>query len=267
MGEVFLTAAVTTGALMLVTWLVSGVVGNASIVDLVWGLGFVLVAWVVFLRHAPDADPSGYPSDRGRSLLPVILTSIWGLRLSAYLTWRNVGKGEDYRYQSMREKYGDKFFRVSLGTVFGLQGVLMWIVSLPIQAAVSRPAAADVFAWFSILGVVLWGVGLFFETTGDIQLARFNTDPDNKGKVMNKGLWRYTRHPNYFGDFCVWWGLFLIAFEAGHWWAVLGPVVMTALLMKYSGAGLLEKTITNRRPGYEEYTRRTNAFFPGPPRR
>jgi len=260
MGEIFQTAALTIAALMLITWLISGLVTNASIVDLIWGLGFVLVAWAVFLRHAPDTD-------RGRSLLPVILTTIWGLRLSVYLAWRNIGKGEDYRYRAMREKYGDRFFWVSLGTVFGLQGVLMWIVSLPVQTAVSRSGAAGVLGWFTIAGTALWAIGVFFETTGDLQLARFKADPDNKGKVMGRGLWRYTRHPNYFGDFCVWWGLFLIALEAGHWWTIVGPMVMTALLIKYSGAGLLEKTITDRRPGYEEYTQRTNAFFPGPPQR
>ena len=267
MGDVFITAASTIALLMLVTWLVSGIVRNASIVDLVWGLGFVLVAWAVFLRHAPDAEPSGYQSDRGRSVLPVILTTVWGLRLSAYLSWRNLGKGEDYRYRAMREKHGDKFFRISLGTVFGLQGVLMWIVSLPVQAAVARPSASDVFGWFLVTGVAAWVVGFLFETIGDIQLARFKAEPANKGKVMDRGLWRFTRHPNYFGDFCIWWGMFLIAFEAGHWWTIVGPAVMTTLLIRYSGAGLLEKTIVNRRPGYEAYIKKTNTFFPGPPRR
>ena len=254
--EAMATAAATVAGLMLITWLVSGLVKDASIVDLVWGLGFVLVAWAVYLRS---------PLRSNVSLLILILVTVWGLRLSLYLAWRNLGKGEDYRYRAMRAKRGGKFFWVSLGTVYGLQGVLMWIVSLPIQAGVSQPSP-DPHPALITLGVAVWAVGLFFETVGDWQLARFKAHPANQGKVMDRGLWRYTRHPNYFGDFCVWWGLYLIALAAGHWWAIIGPLVMSALLMRYSGAGLLEKTIIQRRPGYDDYVRRTNAFFPGPPK-
>ncbi|HKX76015.1 MAG TPA: DUF1295 domain-containing protein [Acidimicrobiia bacterium] len=250
------TAAATVAGLMLITWLVSGLVKDASIVDLVWGLGFVLVAWAVYLRS---------PLRSNVSLLILILVTVWGLRLSLYLAWRNLGKGEDYRYRAMRAKHGGKFFWVSLGTVYGLQGVLMWIVSLPIQAGISQPSP-DPHPALITLGVAVWAVGLFFETVGDWQLARFKANPANQGTVMDRGLWRYTRHPNYFGDFCVWWGLYLIALAAGHWWAIIGPLVMSALLMRYSGAGLLEKTIIQRRPGYDDYVRRTNAFFPGPPK-
>jgi steroid 5-alpha reductase family enzyme len=219
------------------------------------------------LRHAPQPEPSAdYPSDRAGSVLIVVLTSVWGLRLAGYLAWRNLGKGEDFRYRAMRHKHGDSFFLISLGTVFGLQGILMWLVSLPVQAAVALPGANDVLGMFKIAGVFLWAVGMFFEVTGDLQLARFKAKPANQGKVMDRGLWRYTRHPNYFGDFCVWWGLYLIAFEAGHWWSFVGPVLMTVLLLKYSGAGLLEKTIVDRRPAYRDYIRTTSAFFPMPPR-
>lgn len=261
MGDVFLTAGATIAAIMLLTWMVSGIVKNASIVDLIWGLGFVLVAWAVFLSHPQE---TGIDSPASR-LVPLLLTTIWGLRLSGYLAWRNIGKGEDFRYRAMREKRGRNFFWVSLGTVFGLQGVLMWTVSLPVQATVARPDPEGL-GWLAIAGVVVWTVGLVFETVGDVQLARFKANPANKAKVMDRGLWRYTRHPNYFGDFCVWWGLYLIALDAGHWWTIVGPAAMTALLMKYSGAGLLEKSIVNRRPGYDDYMRRTNSFFPGPPR-
>ena len=266
MAEVFLTSGVAIALLMLVTWALSGVVGNASIVDLIWGLGFVLVAWAVVIRHAPGPISSELAADRGRSMLVVGLTSVWGLRLSGYLAWRNIGKGEDYRYRAMRSRHGGNFFWISLGTVFGLQGVLMWIVSLPVQAAVAQPGADNGFGVILTLGMVLWAVGFLFESTGDFQLARFKANPAKKGKVMDRGLWRYTRHPNYFGDFCVWWGLFFIALDAGHWWTVAGPVVMTALLMKYSGAGLLEKTIADRRPGYDDYIKKTSAFFPMPPK-
>ncbi|HUO46896.1 MAG TPA: DUF1295 domain-containing protein [Acidimicrobiia bacterium] len=253
MSDAFVTAAITIAALMTLTWLISGAARDASIVDLIWGLGFVLVAWTVYLTSRERGSP-----------LVVVLVTLWGLRLSTYLAWRNLGKGEDYRYQTMRRQHGERFFWMSLFTVFGLQGVLMWLVSLPLQAVVSEAGSAK--GWLTYAGILLWGVGLFFETMGDLQLARFKADPTNSGKVMDRGLWRYTRHPNYFGDFCVWWGLYLIALEAGHWWTIIGPLVMTTLLIKYSGAGLLEKTIGRRRPGYEEYIRRTNAFFPGPRR-
>lgn len=260
MGEAMAVGAGTVAGVMVATWLISGLVKDASIVDLVWGLGFVLVAWAVYLTVTPD------DALRSRAWWVVVLTSIWGLRLSIYLAWRNLGKGEDYRYRAMRAKHGNRFFWVSLATVFGLQGVLMWVVSLPVQAAVARPSAAGVMGPFLVLGTALWTVGLFFEAVGDWQLARFKADPANQGKVMDRGLWRYTRHPNYFGDFCVWWGLYLIALEAGHWWTIIGALVMSILLLRYSGVGLLEKTIVNRRPEYADYIKRTNAFFPGPPR-
>lgn len=250
-----ITAAVAIAGLMLTTWLVSLALRDASIVDIIWGFGFVLVAWVVMLTLG---------STTTRSVVLVTLTSLWGLRLTAYLAWRNIGKGEDYRYVAMRKKYGARFPLVSLFVVFGLQGVLMWVVSLPVQVG---QASETAIGWIGWVGAGAWAVGVFFETVGDLQLARFKADPTNRGKVMNRGLWRYTRHPNYFGDFMVWWGLYLIAAEGGAWWTVVGPLVMTGLLVRYSGAGLLERTITTRRPGYEEYLRTTNAFFPGPPRR
>ncbi|HSL26496.1 MAG TPA: DUF1295 domain-containing protein [Acidimicrobiia bacterium] len=260
MGDALLTAALTVLGLMAITWVLSGLVRNASIVDLIWGLGFVLVSWAVYFISNPQG------AGANRALLLVALTTLWGLRLTAYLTWRNAGKGEDFRYRAMRDKHGASFFWVSLGTVFGLQGLLMWLVSLPVQAGVARPDPDGGPTWLLIAGVLIWAIGLTFETVGDLQLASFKADQANQGKVMDRGLWRYTRHPNYFGDFCVWWGLYLIAAASGHWWTILGPLIMTALLIRYSGAGLLEKTITTRRPGYREYMERTNAFFPGPPR-
>jgi steroid 5-alpha reductase family enzyme len=254
MVDLLITAAVAIGILMLVTWVVSVVVNDASIVDIIWGFGFVVATWAAFIA-APET------TDRG--LLVAILVTIWGLRLSLYLGWRNIGKGEDKRYQQMRKKNPDSFWITSLYKVFGLQAVLMWVVVVP--AVVSQASEGTLF-WLDYVGAGFWLVGLFFETVGDIQLARFKARPDSKGKVMDQGLWRYTRHPNYFGDFCVWWGIYLVAAAGGFWWTVFSPIVMTALLMRYSGAGLLEKTITRRRPGYEEYMARTNAFFPGPPK-
>jgi steroid 5-alpha reductase family enzyme len=190
--------------------------------------------------------------------------TVWGLRLTLYLSIRNLGKGEDYRYQAMRRRWGRNFPFISLGTVFLLQAALMWIVSLPVQVSMANPGDPGSLAW---LGLAVFALGLFFETVGDWQLARFKADPDNKGKVMDRGLWRYTRHPNYFGDFAVWWGLFLIAVaDVSMLWTIVGPLVMSWLLLRVSGVAMLEKTIGRRRPGYEEYARTTNAFFPWKPK-
>lgn len=256
MTDLLLVAALAIGLLMLVTWVISVVINDASIVDIVWGLGFAIATTAAYLASQlrPATD---------RLVLMLVMVVVWGLRLSIYLAWRNLGKGEDRRYQAMRKKSPDTFWIVSLFTVFGLQAVLMWVVAVP---AVVTMASDTRLWWLDWVGVGLWAVGLFFETTGDIQLARFKTQPDSKGKVMDRGLWRYTRHPNYFGDFCVWWGIYLVAAAGGAWWSIFSPLVMTALLMRYSGAGLLEKTITKRRPEYADYMERTNTFFPGPPK-
>lgn len=254
MAEAMAVSAVAIALLMLITWIISGIVKDASIVDLIWGFGFVLVAWSVQFFSAAGAG----------GWLLVILTTVWGLRLSIYLSRRNLGKGEDFRYQEMRRQHGDRFFVVSLGTVFGLQGLLMWVISLPLQMGIATSVPGLGVSVLGGVGIALWALGLFFEAVGDWQLARFKADPANRGQVMDRGLWRYTRHPNYFGDFCVWWGLYLIAASGGAWWTVVGPILMSALLIRYSGAGLLEKTISSRRPGYDDYASRTNGFFPGP---
>ena len=250
-------AAAVVAVVMFVTWLVSLAARDASIVDLVWGAAFVVVTAAVGL--AGDGASS-------RRLLLAVLVGVWGLRLSGYLAWRNLGHGEDYRYRAMRQKYGDRFPLISLVVVFGLQGVLVWVVSLPVQLAAdaAEPSGIGLLAW---LGIALWALGLGFETIGDAQLSRFKADPANKGQVMDRGLWRYTRHPNYFGDFCVWWGIFAVAAETGPArWGVVGPLVMSFLLLRVSGVAMLEKTIGKRRPGYAEYVARTSAFFPRPPR-
>jgi steroid 5-alpha reductase family enzyme len=254
MADLLSIAALAIAVLMLITWVASVVIDDASIVDITWGLGFVIAVWAAY-----PASPVDAPTDR--ALLMAVLVTVWGLRLTGYLFWRNRGKGEDRRYQQMRRKTPDNFWLVSLYKVFGLQAVLMWVVAVP--AVVTWASDSPLF-WLDYVGVGLWLIGLVFESVGDIQLARFKSRPDSKGRVMDRGLWRYTRHPNYFGDFCVWWGMYLVAAAGGAWWTVFSPIVMSALLIRYSGAGLLEKTITRRRPGYEEYIRTTNAFFPGP---
>ena len=252
------TAAITIAILMVGTWVVSLLAKNASIVDIVWGLGFVCVAWAVRLRVDGVAV---------RQNLLVAMTTIWGLRLAGYLFWRNHGKGEDYRYRAMRKHWGPRFPLISLGTVFGLQGVLMFLVSLPVQVGQARatPSSLGLLAW---LGVALWVTGLFFEVVGDAQLARFKNDPANAGIVMDKGLWHYTRHPNYFGDACVWWGIALVAAETpvGRW-GLVGALIMTILLRRVSGVTLLEKSLVKRRKGYVEYVARTSPFVPRPPRK
>ncbi len=252
-----LVAALTIAALMLTTWLVSLVLKNASIVDIVWGLGFVLVAWAVRLT-ADGLD--------ARQNLLVILPTIWGLRLSGYLAWRNHGKGEDYRYKAMRKHWGPRFGLISLITVFALQGAIMFVVSLPVQLGQQRTTPE--LGWLAWAGVAVWAIGLFFEAVGDAQLARFKADPANAGKVMDKGLWRYTRHPNYFGDACVWWGIAIVAAEVpvGRW-GLIGALVMTVFLRRVSGVTLLEKSLVKRREGYTEYVARTSAFLPRPPKR
>jgi len=225
------TAALTIAVLMLGTWVVSLIVKNASIVDVVWGVGFVAVAWMVAARVDGNAD---------RQFLIVAMTTLWGVRLAVYLFLRNLGNGEDYRYRAMRKRWGSRFPIVSLGTVFLLQGVLMWIVSLPVQLGqVKQSPDVGFLAW---IGVLLWAVGLFFETVGDAQLTAFKQDPANEGLVMDRGLWRYTRHPNYFGDACVWWGIALVAAETtvGRW-GLIGALVMTILLRRVSGVTLIEK--------------------------
>ena len=235
-------------------WLVSLPIRNVSIVDGMWSLMFLLAA---------EVYAWGQPALGTRALLVLAMAAVWALRLALYISWRNHGHGEDFRYQQIRARNEPGFAVKSLYLVFGLQAVLAWIISLPLLAAVNStgPLTALDYA-----GVALWVIGMVFEAGGDAQLARFKADPGNRGKVMDRGLWRYTRHPNYFGDFCVWWGFFLVALAAGGWWSVVGPVLMSVLLLKVSGVALLEKDIGERRPEYRDYVRRTNAFFPGLPR-
>ena len=255
--EVFGASAAAIAVLMIGTWLVSIRLKNVSIVDIVWGAGFVLVAWVSY------ALGDGVAS---RKMLLAWMVTLWGGRLAIYLFIRNHGKGEDPRYVAMRKRRGDKFALQSLWVVVGLQGVLMWLVSLPVQvgSVADQPTSLGPV---EIVGVILYTIGIYFESTGDFQLSQFKADPANAGQVMDQGLWRYTRHPNYFGDFCVWWGIWIVAAATGVGiYAIVGPIVMTFFLLRVSGVAMLERSITKRRPGYDEYMRRTNAFFPGLPK-
>jgi steroid 5-alpha reductase family enzyme len=251
------TCAAAIAVYMVAVWALSLPLRDASIADVFWGPGFAFVAIVAASLSPPSA----------RATLLVVLTSAWGMRLALHIgsRWRKK-KEEDRRYQAMRATWGDRFPVVSLFTVFLLQGALLWVVSLPLQAGAALGAGSPLGP-IDLLGVVIFAAGLAFEAVGDAQLSRFLADPASRGRVMETGLWRYTRHPNYFGDALLWWGLGIIGAATGAWWCLLGPALMTFLLVRVSGVSLLEKDIAGRRPEYVAYVRRTSAFVPRPPSR
>jgi steroid 5-alpha reductase family enzyme len=234
-------------------WAVATARRNVGLVDVFWSLFLLLAAAVVFLQS--PAAPRGW--------LVLGLTTAWALRLSAYLAARNWDAPEDRRYRAIRARNEPGFVWKSAYLVFGLQAVLAWLISAPLAAAIAQPGAAGALGW---TGAVLAAFGIAYETVADAQLARFKAQAGNAGKVMEQGLWRYSRHPNYFGEFCVWWGFYLLAASAGGWWTLFSPLLMTVLLLRVSGVTLLEKDIGERRPAYRDYVRRTRAFFPGPPK-
>lgn len=248
-------AAIGVAILMSGFWLVSLPLRNASIADIAWGLAFVVVAWAAVLAGGGS----------GASIFLAAGVTIWGVRLAGYIAWRNRGHGEDRRYVAMRDKRPGSFWLWSLFGVFLLQGLLALVISIPVQSlgATGDPSIGIL----SVVGALVFLTGLFFEVVGDAQLASFKADPENRGKVMDRGLWRYTRHPNYFGDALLWWGIWLFAVGSGAaWWTFPGPVVMTFFLLRVSGVAMLESDISERRPAYAEYIRRTSAFIPRPPR-
>ncbi|HEY1775948.1 MAG TPA: DUF1295 domain-containing protein [Solirubrobacteraceae bacterium] len=256
------TVMIASGAcalgLVTVVWLLSIPLRDVSIIDVGWGLGFVVIGWVCFgLGHG----------DRDRRLLLAILVTAWGLRLASHIARRNAGRGEDRRYAAMRERE-EHFALTSFYRVFLVQAVAMWVVSLPLQAGGSLGGARGIGV-VDVIGIVVWVVGFGFEAIGDLQLDRFKAEASNSGKVMDRGLWRYTRHPNYFGDATMWWGLGLIGAGAGlaALWALVGPALDTFTLTRVSGKPMLERDIAQRRPGYREYIERTSGFIPLPPKR
>lgn len=256
--EIWLQALMVIMIMMTSLWIVSVIIKNVSIVDLFWGLGFVLTGWYYYF-HTEGFEP--------RKLILMIMVTIWGLRLSGYLTWRNAGREEDFRYQQFRQSYGVKrYWWISFFQTFLLQGVLMWLVSAPLLGA-QYYAGNNHIGIADFLGIVLFFIGMTFETGGDMQLARFKADPANKGKILNKGFWRYTRHPNYFGDTAVWWGFGLVAIAAGSYITFLGSILMTALIIRVSGVVLLEKSLVDKKPGYKEYIEKTSAFIPWFPKK
>jgi steroid 5-alpha reductase family enzyme len=245
-------------ALMLAVWLWSLRLRDVSIVDIVWGLAGALIALSSFF-FAGGSPP--------RKLLITAMTVIWGCRLAFHIGLRKKGKGEDFRYAAMRAERPDTFPGRSLVTVFLFQAFLIWLISLPVQVAQIHPKPAGLTV-LDLLGLGIWAMGFSFEALSDRQLRIFLADPANRGKVMDKGLWRFSRHPNYFGDSLIWWGIFLVATATpGGWVTLLSPILMTFLLMRISGVPLLEKALAERREGYREYMERTSAFFPWPPGR
>jgi steroid 5-alpha reductase family enzyme len=238
----------------LVTWVISVVKRDVGIVDTLWSLMFLAAALVFWQSDAAGGE---------RATLVLGLVTLWALRLAGHIGWRNWGEGEDRRYQEIRARNEPGFAYKSLYLVFWLQAVIALIVALPLLAALQGDAPIGLLDY---VGVGLFVLGFFFEAVGDWQLAAFKRDPDNKGKVLDTGLWRYTRHPNYFGNACIWWGFFAFGLAAGGWWAIVSPVLMTFLLLRVSGVALLEKDIAERRPAYRDYVQRTNAFLPGRPR-
>ena len=255
--SVALAALALIATLSLTTWAVSVVRRDASLVDRMWPV-FIAAAALMCWRELPAAGL------RADVMLALVLG--WALRLGVYITRRNWGHGEDRRYQAIRARNEPGFAVKSLYLVFALQAVLAWIVAAPFLAGM---AGTRPFGVVDAIGAAIAAFGIVFEAIGDAQMSRFKADPANAGQVMDRGLWRYTRHPNYFGEACVWWGFAVMALAgagvAGAW-CLVSPLLMSVLLLKVSGVSLLEKDIGERRPAYRDYVARTPAFFPGPPR-
>jgi len=254
----FSQAALIILILVTLLWVWSVFIKNVSIVDIFWGLGFVIVnAFYVFMSGELNT----------RKILILGLVSIWGLRLAIYLAYRNIGKGEDFRYQEFRRNYGPKrYWWFSFFQTFLLQGALIMIVSLPLLGINSSTSSGDL-KMLDYIGIIVWLIGFTFEAAGDFQLARFKRAIGNKGKVLNTGFWKYTRHPNYFGDSAVWWAYAIFSISAGSYWQIIGSIVMTLLIIKISGVALLEKTLNDTKPKYREYIKKTNSFFPWFPKK
>ena len=266
LGSLALNLAATMVA-MLLLWRVAVAIRDVSFIDAIWAYGMVGLALLSFALRSADG-PVSLVGTHGR--IVAMLTTLWGVRLGTHLLvrWRRLGR--DPRYDRIlggaMERRGWSFATASLLIVFLLQGPLLWFVSLPAQVGIlaGDQGTPGIAAWF---GLALAILGIVFETVGDAQLEAFRKDPANKGQVMDRGLWRYTRHPNYFGDACTWWGIWLVSAETGAGlWTVTSPLLLTWMLLKWSGAPILEKGLKKSRPGYADYVARTSGFFPWPPR-
>jgi steroid 5-alpha reductase family enzyme len=256
--NIYIQALLVILSFMTILWIISVAIKNVSIADIFWGLGFVVVNGFFFYRSEGASL---------QKILLLVLVTIWGLRLTIYIAWRNKGKGEDFRYKEFRKKYGEKrYWWISFFQTFLLQGILMWLISAPLLGTHFR-SGQNPFGFLDLIAVLLWLTGFVFEAGGDLQLAKFRSNTANKGKVLDTGFWRYTRHPNYFGDACVWWGFAFFSISAGGYIPVLGSLLMTALIIKVSGVALLEKSLVEQKPQYKEYVEKTSAFLPWFPKK
>lgn len=258
----FITLWLLSGLLILgllvVLWIFSLKIKNASIIDIFWGLGFVITFWFInFLTQNTSTI----------NLTLGVLVSIWGLRLAIHIYQRNHNQPEDFRYAKWRQENGSSWWWKSFFKVFLLQGILMWIIAIPLIASqVSTPTPLKCECT-TYTGTALWLIGFIFEAGGDYQLKQFKSNPANKGKLLTTGFWSVTRHPNYFGDAAQWWGFYLIAFTAGAGWTIFSPIIMTFLLVKISGVAMLERTLKETKPEYADYIKRTSAFIPWFPKK
>ena len=258
MTTLFFQASSIILILVTLLWIWSIFIKNVSIVDIFWGLGFVVVnTFYVFMSGELNA----------RKIVILTLVCIWGFRLAIYLAIRNIGKGEDFRYQEFRQNYGPKrYWWFSYFQTFLLQGILIMIISLPLLGINYNNSNGNLQI-LDYLGISIWIIGFTFETVGDFQLSNFKRDSKNKGKILHTGLWKYTRHPNYFGDSAVWWAYGIFSIAAGSYWQAIGAVIMTLLILKISGVSLLEKTLKETKPLYKEYIQKTSSFFPWFPKK
>lgn len=258
MLTLFINALVVIFILVTLLWLWSVIIKNASIVDIFWGFGYVVVNTIYFVLSGDSSI---------RKLVLLILVSIWGLRLTLYLAWRNIGKGEDFRYQEFRRKFGpERYWWFSYFQVFLLQGALIMLISLPLLG-VHAGSHSNNLVFIDYVAILVWIIGFIFEAGGDYQLARFKNDPENKGKVLKTGFWKYTRHPNYFGDAAVWFAYALFSIASGSYWQIIGSIIMVLLIIKVSGVALLEETLKDTKPKYKDYIEKTSSFFPWFPKK
>lgn len=266
-GSIFLflnEAAFTSSFLFIMgimasLWVFSLIIKDSSIVDIFWGSGFVLVAWYYAYLTSDGAF------DNIRSLILTILVTIWGLRLTIHLGIRNIGKPEDFRYQQFRKEGGKNYWWISFFRVFFLQGIILWVISSIYY--VSDASDLTELTTLDYIGIGLWLVGFLFETVGDWQLTNFKKNPVNKGKVLDTGLWRYTRHPNYFGDALLWWGFFMFTLGSSVGWLfAFSPIFMSFLLRYVSGVPMLEASMSKNKAKYGDYMRKTSVFIPMPPK-
>jgi steroid 5-alpha reductase family enzyme len=255
MLQLALAGLATTAGLMFLAWLLSLALRNVGIVDVFWGIAIAGAGGTWLLLQA-DAGPRG--------ALALLLAILWATRLALHILWRSRGKPEDRRYRVIRARNEPNFAFKSLYLVFALQAVLAWLVAMPLLG--TTLSGARPLGLVDLMGVLLWFAGFLLQATADLQLARFQHRPDADRAVMNRGVWRYSRHPNYFGEFLMWWGIWVIAAAGGAWWTVFGPLLISFFLLKVSGVALTEKDIASRRPEYQDYIRRTSAFVPLPPR-